>query len=54
MTTAEQRGRTMNPLTTLVVPVEVAALAVNDQTRITDGSFIWQRWQADFEESSVS
>ncbi|PZG30774.1 hypothetical protein C1I98_30975, partial [Spongiactinospora gelatinilytica] len=33
---------------TLVVPVEVAALAVNDQTRITDGSFIWQRWQADF------
>ncbi|GAA2688625.1 hypothetical protein [Streptomyces lunalinharesii] len=39
----------MNPLSTLVVPVEVAALAVNDQTRITDGRFIWQRWQADFE-----
>ncbi|MFL4493071.1 hypothetical protein ACJ6WD_17760 [Streptomyces sp. VTCC 41912] len=39
----------MNPLTTLVVPVEMAALAVNDQMRITDGSFIWQRWQADFE-----
>ncbi|MFE4971388.1 hypothetical protein ACFRAR_04635 [Kitasatospora sp. NPDC056651] len=44
--TAGQREMTAD--NTLVVPVEVAALAVNDQTRITDGSFIWQRWQADF------
>ncbi|WP_454131589.1 hypothetical protein [Kitasatospora aureofaciens] len=40
--------REMTANNTLVVPVEVAALAVNEQTRITDGSFIWQRWQADF------
>ncbi|MBE1582670.1 hypothetical protein ACFPOI_60425 [Nonomuraea angiospora] len=47
-TTGRSTGPAMTAANTLVVPVEVAALAVNDQTRITDGSFIWQRWQADF------
>lgn len=36
------------PNNTLVVPVEVAALAVNAQTRDTDGTYVIQRWQANF------
>lgn len=38
----------MSTLTTLVVPVEVAALAVNTQTRDTDGTYVFQRWQTNF------
>lgn len=33
---------------TLVVPVEVAALAVNPQVRDTDDSYLMYRWQANF------
>ncbi|GGO59175.1 hypothetical protein [Streptomyces lasiicapitis] len=33
---------------TLVVPVEVAAFAVNRQVRDTDGSYVMHRWQATF------
>ncbi|MFJ7280708.1 hypothetical protein [Kitasatospora sp. NPDC098663] len=36
------------PNDTLVVPVEVAAFAVNAQTRDTDGSYVMQRWIANF------
>ncbi|MFJ7275533.1 hypothetical protein [Kitasatospora sp. NPDC098663] len=36
------------PNDTLVVPVEVAAFAVNAQTRDTDGSYVMQRWTANF------
>ncbi|MFG2116709.1 hypothetical protein ACGFRB_29420 [Streptomyces sp. NPDC048718] len=36
------------PNDNLVVPVEVAAFAVNAQTRDTDGSYVMQRWQANF------
>ncbi|MFF3863310.1 hypothetical protein [Streptomyces sp. NPDC002209] len=36
------------PNNTLVVPVEVSALAVNAQTRDTDGTYVIQRWQANF------
>ncbi|GAB2882833.1 hypothetical protein GCM10027074_59110 [Streptomyces deserti] len=32
----------------LVVPVEVAALAVNTRTQSTDGTFVFHRWHADF------
>ncbi|MFF3002339.1 hypothetical protein ACFVTF_05960 [Kitasatospora sp. NPDC057940] len=36
------------PNDTLVVPVEVAAFAVNAQTRDTDGSYVMQRWIANY------
>ena len=36
------------PNHTLVVPVEVSALAVNTQTRDTDGTYVIQRWQPNF------
>ncbi|MGF6885077.1 hypothetical protein ABIA39_003348 [Nocardia sp. GAS34] len=36
------------PNDTLVVPVEVAAFAVNAQTRDTDGTYVMQRWIANF------
>ncbi|MFE7799521.1 hypothetical protein [Nocardia sp. NPDC057440] len=36
------------PNDTLVVPVEVAAFAVNSQTRDTDGTYVMQRWIANF------
>ena len=36
------------PDDTLVVPVEVAALAVNAQTRDGDGSYVMHRWSANF------
>ncbi|MEU1376888.1 hypothetical protein ABZ442_24975 [Streptomyces triculaminicus] len=35
---------------TLVVPVEVAALAVNRQTRDTGGEHVFQRWSATFKD----
>ncbi|WP_331766667.1 hypothetical protein [Embleya sp. NBC_00896] len=38
----------MSTITTLVVPVEVSALAVNTQTRDTDGTYVFQRWQTNF------
>jgi hypothetical protein len=36
------------PNDTLVVPVEVAAFAVNPQTRDSDGSYVMLRWTANF------
>ncbi|MGW4119145.1 hypothetical protein [Nocardia sp. NPDC004711] len=36
------------PNDTLIVPVEVAAFAVNAQTRDTDGTYVMQRWIANF------
>ncbi|WP_280316225.1 hypothetical protein [Nocardia abscessus] len=36
------------PNDTLVVPVQVAAFAVNAQTRDTDGTYVMQRWNANF------
>jgi hypothetical protein len=36
------------PNDTLVVPVEVAAFAVNAQTRDADGTYVMQRWIANF------
>ncbi|WP_406276781.1 hypothetical protein OH799_06625 [Nocardia sp. NBC_00881] len=36
------------PNDTLVVPVQVAAFAVNAQTRDTDGTYVMQRWIANF------
>ncbi|WP_019927401.1 hypothetical protein [Nocardia sp. BMG111209] len=36
------------PNDTLIVPVEVAAFAVNARTRDTDGTYVMQRWTANF------
>jgi hypothetical protein len=36
------------PNDTLIVPIEVAAFAVNAQTRDTDGTYVMQRWIANF------